>query len=124
MRVIFNLICQADEKYNELSRNLDKKENRIILKKIDFFKERIKQDCFFGEIIKKKHLEKNKALLNHFFQRYDRSDLFDIDTCFCCDLTRTEWRMLYTLAKREGEDKTLALCFMIVDHETYEKYFT
>lgn len=124
MRIIFNLICQADEKYHELAKNLDNKENRIILKKIEFFKEKINQDGFFGEVIKKKNLEKNRTLLNPFFQRYDRNDLLDIDNCFCCDITRTEWRMLYTLAKREGEENTLALCFMIIDHKTYIKYFT
>src|SRR3989344_5236779 len=119
MRIVFNLVCQADEKYYDLLRQQSNKENRIILKKLEFFMEKTKQNCLFGELIKKKNLEKNRQLLNNFFQRYHREDLLDIDNCFCCDLTRTEWRMLYTIAKDEEKDTLYLLCFMIVDHKTY-----
>lgn len=124
MRIAFNLVCQADDKYYELLDQQSNKESRIILKKLEFFKERVTQDYLFGELIKKRNLEKNRQLLNSFFQRYNREDLLDLDNCFCCDLTRTEWRMLYTIAKDEEKDTLYILCFMIVDHKTYEKYFT
>ena len=48
MNVIFKIICQAEEKYKELLKNQQIKENRILIKKIDFFKEKIKNDLTYG----------------------------------------------------------------------------
>ncbi len=124
MKVVFKTICQADEKYKELIENQSIKENRIILKKFHFFEELIKNDYLYGESIKKINLEKNQMLLNAFFQRYGHLDLLNLDNCFCCDLTRSKWRMLYTLDRDNLDDTQYILCFMIIDHKTYEKYFT
>lgn len=124
MNVVFKVICQAEEKYKELLKNQQNKENRILLKKLNFFKEKIKNDLTYGEIIKKEVLYKNHVLLNSFFQYYNYLMLLNLDNCFCCDLTRTNWRMLYTITRDINDDTRYVLCFMIVDHKTYEKYFT
>lgn len=124
MNVIFKVICQAEEKYKELLNTQNKKESRILLKKLLFFQERIKEDITYGDIIKKVALQKNKNILNSFFEGHNYPDLFDLDNCFCCDLTRTDWRMLYTLVRDSIEDVCYILCFMIVNHKKYEKYFT
>ena len=122
MKPVFKVICQAEEKYREISEQ-GNKENKIILKKFEFFKEKIKVDITYGEIIKKSVLDKNQRLINNFFQKYGYNELLPLDNCFCCDLTRTEWRMLYTIS-RDIDSTVYVLCFMIVDHKTYEKYFT
>ena len=124
MKLIFKVICQAEEKYKELYENHKVKENKILLKKFDFFKEKIKIDYNYGEIIKKNVLNKNRILINSFFTKYDFPELIDLDNCFCCDLTRTEWRMLYTITRDIKDETIYLLCFMIVNHKTYEKYFT
>ncbi len=124
MKPIFKVICQAEEKYKELSHNRENKENKILLKKLDFFKSNIELDITYGEIIKKSVLHKNRALIGNFFQKYGHAELILLDNCFCCDITRTEWRMLYTIARDMQNDTVFVLCFMIVDHKTYEKYFT
>ncbi len=90
MRVIFRLICQADEKHKEFVTNQNVKENRLLLKKFNFFKEIIKSDFTYGELIKKVNLEKNRARLNAFFQRYGHPEFINLNNCFCCDLTKTE----------------------------------
>ena len=123
MKAILRLICQAAEKYEELISQKNK-ESYLLLKKLDFFKELIKKDESYGEPIRKNNLTKNRKLLNMFFQRYDYRELYNLDNCYCCDLTRTEWRMLYTLMKNKNENILYILCFMIIDHKTYEKYFT
>ena len=123
MKIVFKLICQAAEEYIKRSKDQNK-ESRLILKKLEFLKEHMKMNPIYGEIIRKNSLEKNRALLNAFFQRYDRNELFNLDRCFCCDITRTNWRLLYTLKRDQEEDTIYILCFMIVDHKTYEKYFT
>ncbi|MEK6861629.1 MAG: hypothetical protein AABY07_06680 [Nanoarchaeota archaeon] len=51
MNVVFKVICQAEEKYKELLKNQQNKENRILLKKFNFFQEKIKNDLTYGEII-------------------------------------------------------------------------
>lgn len=124
MKTVFKVICQAEEKYQELLTNQQNKESQLLLKKFSFFQEQLKTDFTYGEVIKKDILRKHKNLLNAFFQRYYYPDLFNLDNCFCCDLTRTEWRMLYTIVRDISEDTRYILCFMIVDHKTYEKYFT
>ena len=118
MRPIFKVICQAEEKYKELS---DDKESRIILKKLEFFKGNIQMNLTYGEIIKKSILQKNHVLIESFFQKYGYNELLPLDNCFCCDLTRTEWRMLYTIRGDELE----IVCFILdfVDHPTYNKIF-
>ena len=124
MKPVFKVICQAEEKYLELSHNQEYKENRILLKKFEFFKNNIQRDLTYGEIIRKDVLHKNRRLIESFFQKYSCNELIPLDNCFCCDLTRTEWRMLYTISRNIKDNVVYILCFMIVDHETYEKYFT
>ncbi len=118
MRTIFKLICQAEEKHKELTENQSDKETRIILKKFDLYKERIKEDFTHGEIIRKINIDKNQALLNSFFHKYNHLDLMNRKNFFCCDLTRTNWRMIYTLVRDQPSDTQYILCFMIVDHKT------
>ncbi len=124
MRSVFKVICQAEEKYNELSDSKDNKESKLLLKKLEFFKGNIQMNLTFGEIIKKNVLHKNRGLINSFFQKYGYSELIPLDNCFCCDLTKTEWRMLYTISRDIKTDSVFIFCFMIVDHKTYEQYFT
>ena len=122
MNIVFKLICQAAEEYISRSNRQDK-ESRLLLKKFEFIKEQIKMNRTYGEVIKKNNLEKNRDLLNAFFQRYNHSELYNLDTCFCCDMTRTNWRLLYTIMRDQKEDILYIFCFMIIDHKTYIKYF-
>ena len=124
MRLVFKVICQAEEKYKEFSNSNENKESRILLKKFEFFKNNIQTNLTYGEIIKQNVLYKNRGLIEGFFQKYGYRELIPLDNCFCCDLTRTEWRMLYTIARDIKDNIVYILCFMIVDHKTYEKYFT
>ena len=124
MKTVVKVICQAEEKYQELLVTQQHKESRLLLKKFSFLQECIKRDFAYGEVIKKEVLRKNKDLLNSFFRQYQYPDLIELDNCFCCDLTRTNWRMVYTIVRDAADDTRYILYFMIVDHQTYEKYFT
>lgn len=87
------------------------KESTSITKRIAYYRERLVEDCLYGEVIPfplpktAKPLEVRHAPLGNLY---------------CVDLPAF-WRMLYTIVRADGRPYVYVL--EIIDHPTYSKWF-
>lgn len=90
---------------------LKSKGSATIARRITYYRQRLIEDCLFGEVIpfplpkSAKPLERRHAPLQNLY---------------CVDLP-SFWRLLYTLVRADGKPYVFVL--EIVDHPTYSKWF-
>jgi len=84
---------------------------RSILRRVDYYQQRLLADCLDGEVIPCPLPRKAKAL-------QARHGL--LDNLYCCDLPGF-WRLLYTVTRADGRPYVYVL--EIVDHQAYDKWF-
>lgn len=94
----------------ELGRS-NAQEATSITKRIDYYRQRLVEDCLAGEVLRFPLPKAAKPL---------EARHVPLENLYCLDLPAF-WRMLYTIVRADGKPYVYVL--EIVDHATYSKWF-